>query len=69
MSRCPQCHGLGWVLDGDPSKAPLCLELLACPLPDCGASGRPIAVLSLNEATFGKVSRAPLAGFVMSVSR
>lgn len=54
---CPQCHGLGWVLDGDASKAPLALELLPCCLPDCEASGRQIAMLSLNEATFGKVSR------------
>ena len=64
---CPQCHGLGWVLDGDASKAPLALELLACPIPDCQASGRAIEILSLNKAGFCAVAR--VYSLVMRVSR
>lgn len=66
---CPRCHALGWVLDGDASKSPLALELLACPLPDCEAHGRDIAILSLNEGRFSRVARQPRGRFVMSVAR
>jgi hypothetical protein len=47
MEPCTQCHDVGWVLDANISAQPITAELLACSVPDCHASGREIAVLSV----------------------
>ena len=40
---CHLCRGLGWILTGDPTRIPLDLELTACVVSDCPASGRAVA--------------------------
>jgi hypothetical protein len=68
MTACTLCHGVGWVLDGNPTQDPQMLELIACPIPDCDASGRPVQSISFSGLKFRAVHNHPSESYVMSVS-
>lgn len=69
QQKCPVCSGVGWYLDysGGGSVEPLTLELLPCIHPECRASGRRVAHLSVNEAGFTRVVER--GGHVLAVGR
>jgi len=47
---CHLCRGLGWILTGDPTTIPLDLELTACVVSGCAASGRTISHLDRQSS-------------------
>jgi hypothetical protein len=64
---CPLCRGIGWVLEGDPTRTPLTAELDECPHPGCADSGRAIEALAIR----GRFRRAivhPVTRAVMSLT-
>jgi hypothetical protein len=65
---CPLCRDVGWVLDGNTGRDPLTLEMIACPLPTCGHSGRRVTLVSLDPG-FDTVARHPRTDEVMSIAR
>jgi hypothetical protein len=46
---CGCCRDLGWVLERA-DRAPLKLDLIECPVPDCAASGQEVAKLRILTA-------------------
>lgn len=63
---CPMCGDAGWVLDAKLDREPTTLELMECFHPECGVSGRDVAVLCL----YGKWTAPalhPTTGHVMSL--
>lgn len=63
---CPLCRDLGWVLDGDPTRAPLTLDLIRCPAPDCDLDTT-IEVLALH-GLFARAVAHPSTRVIMSVA-
>jgi hypothetical protein len=61
------CGDAGWALDGAPSKSPMMLELIPCPLPDCTASGRDVEHVAL--AGLGLTRAVVAGGIVVAVGR
>lgn len=68
-SPCLACGGAGWVIDCDPTKTPRALEIMPCLIPDCEASGTPVALVSFwSEMGLAHEARHPASGVIMSVS-
>lgn len=68
MTACALCRDVGWVLDCDPNREPANVELIACPILDCGRSGRELAILSINAAKFTRYAMHPVLHVLMSVA-
>jgi len=71
MTDCPLCHGVGWVLDcNDLDKpGPRMLELIACPISDCEASGQPLQSVQMKGPEFDRAAQHPRTGRIMAVHR
>lgn len=68
--RCSGCGGSGWVLDcNSVARGPVTLELLPCLIPECKASGRELALISMEPAKLRIAHRNPVTHLIMSVSR
>lgn len=50
VEPCPVCHRNGWVLEGDPDRQPMTLDLRPCPLPGCPWAGRLVDALAVHGA-------------------
>ena len=61
------CGGAGWTIDGSPSKSPVMLELIPCPLPDCATSGRDMEHIALAGLCLTRPVVA--GGIVVAVGR
>ncbi|HEY0390993.1 MAG TPA: hypothetical protein VGC63_04725 [Solirubrobacterales bacterium] len=69
MSDCTLCHDVGWVFDMRTDKPdPQVLEMIACPVPGCEASERPIQNINFKGIRFTHVSLHPRERWVMSLS-
>jgi hypothetical protein len=67
--RCPMCGNSGWTLDCDPTREPVCLELIPCVYPPCDLSGRAVESITLYAVGLHRVARHPSNEYVMSVAR
>ena len=65
--NCPLCRGIGWVLEGDPTRAPLTVEFDPCPAPECPDSGRPVETLAIR-GRFRRAIPHPTTRAVMSLT-
>lgn len=67
---CSLCGMLGWVLDSSDVNrpSPRMVELIACPIPDCEASGQPLQAVVFKGVRFTHASLHPSERYVMSVS-
>jgi hypothetical protein len=54
---CHLCRGLGWIVTGDPTRIPLDLELTACVVSGCPASGRAVAQLDQQAIALPEAPR------------
>jgi hypothetical protein len=69
VKECSLCHGVGWVFDCKPSRDPLNVEIIKCPIPDCKSSGKSIVILSVNELDFHRVTYHPTSGMIMAIRK
>lgn len=68
-AECTLCHNVGWVIDCNPTRAPLNVEIIRCPIPDCTSSGREIKIMSVNELHFNHTTFNALSHELMSIGR
>lgn len=67
MPNCTLCHNTGWVIELQHDIAGITFEIIACPIPDCKASGQRVDLMSVNEMRFRRAVMHPAGGFVMSL--
>jgi len=67
--ECTLCHDVGWIIDCNPTKEPLTIELIPCLIPDCRKSGRKIEIMSVYMLGLSNVAIHPISRTVMSISR
>jgi hypothetical protein len=69
MKECPLCHDVGWIIECNPTRMPLNVELIPCLIPDCKKSGRKIEIMDVHMLGLSNVATHPISRIVMSVSR
>lgn len=67
-ARCSVCGGAGWIVDCNITQTPRMLELIACIVPDCEASGCEVQSIVFKGIQFRAVTTHPADSWVMSLS-
>lgn len=67
--ECSLCRDTGWLLECKDKNGVSTMEIIPCLIPECGASGKKIQLLSVNMMEFTHLASHPKDSTIMSLIR